>query len=110
MIENSCVENCTCWAIFNMTDMYAYDGRYFSSCIFIDEDTVDCKDGDGVGGTDAHVGSFTKEEDHSTCIEEVKKRYPNANGATISKNCEDLTGLGAIDDTEDACACMAEFD
>merc|ERR1712050_645690 len=96
MIETFCVENCTCWAMFNMTNIVTDDGRNFwASCIFIDENTVDCQDGDGFGGTEVFVDFYTKEEDYGTCIEEVRNRYPNANGVKNSKYCglnADLSG------------------
>ena len=39
MIEDPCVENCTCWAILNMPELknvYTWDGTKYQSCMFND--------------------------------------------------------------------------
>ena len=52
-----------------------------------------CPLGDGIGGSEIHIGTFTVEG----CIAAVKEQYPSANGATMEAGCTDT------------CSCYAEF-
>ena len=51
------------------------------------------KVGDGYGGFERYIGLYTIEQ----CLTEVKKRYPDANGMTVSHPCRSV------------CKCYAEF-
>ena len=53
-----------------------------------------CPLGDGIGGSEIHIGTFTVEG----CIAAVKEQYPSANGATMYPP-----------DCTYACTCWAEF-
>ena len=61
-----------------------------------------CGSGDGIGGSEKRVGvdgvavKFTKE----ACIDYVKNVYPDANGVTYPKNCDQPDGK---------CGCYAEM-
>ena len=56
---------------------------------------MDCKIGDGTGGSEIELeGLHTTQE----CITAVKELYPQANGATMPNPCPD------------ECSCYAEFD
>ena len=52
-----------------------------------------CPLGDGIGGSETYIGTFTEED----CIVAVKEQYPSANGATMEAGCTDT------------CSCYAEF-
>ena len=62
------------------------------------ENAVECKIGDGKGGSDSSEirmsGNYTIQE----CINAVKEQHPTANGATMSKTCPNK------------CSCWAEFE
>ena len=56
---------------------------------------MECKIGDGTGGTESNTGKLVKT--YQECITLVIKDYPDANGATIQTSCTD------------SCKCFAEF-
>ena len=56
---------------------------------------LECKDGDGIGGSEKNTGQKFASMDE--CIAFVKKEHPTANGATLETSCSE-------------CKCFAEFD
>ena len=62
---------------------------------FFSGSEVDCRKGDGEGGTEIELsGQYTVQE----CVTAVKKHHPRANGASMDFNCPNK------------CSCWAEFD
>ena len=62
---------------------------------------INCKNGDGIGGSETHIGKLNTMED---CIKKVKAAHPNANGVTMVHPCSEAP------DDPNCGNCFAEFD
>ena len=62
---------------------------------------INCKNGDGIGGSETHIGKLNTMED---CIKKVKAAHPNANGVTMRHPCSEAP------DDQYCGNCFAEFD